>query len=318
MGLIHRRKTKFKSEDNTGFGTNASSYGGRFLNKDGSANIEKRGIPFFEQISWFHSLLRIPRWKFQLIILSVFVAVNLVFASLYYLLGVEHLSGIVANTEIEKFGQAFFFSAQTFTTVGYGHISPKGFLVSSIAAVEALSGLLGLALATGLLYGRFSKPRAYIKFSENALIAPYKDGTAFMFRLTPYKNTNLSDTEVKLTLGMVDEENGAKVNKFYNLDLEISKINALSLSWTLVHNITEESPFYGLNEEDYKKIKGEILVYFHAFDEMFSANVLVRNSYLFDEIVYGAKFIPMFDMSTDKTKTVLHIDKLNLFEKIQI
>lgn len=318
MGILHKRKSKFRAEDNTGFGTNASSYGGRFLNKDGSANVEKRGIPFFEQISWFHTLLRIPRWKFQFIILSVFVIVNLLFASLYYFIGIEHLNGIAAQSELEKFGQAFFFSAQTFTTVGYGHISPKGFLVSSIAAIEALSGLLALALATGLLYGRFSKPRAYIKFSENALITPYKDGTALMFRLTPFKNTNLSDSEVKLTLGIADEENGMKVNKFYNLNLEISKINALPLSWTLVHLITEESPFYGLKQEDFKTIKGEILVYFHAFDEMFSANVLVRNSYIFDEIVYGAKFVPMFDISEDKTKTILHIDKLNDYNIVKI
>lgn len=318
MGILHKRKSKFRAEDNTGFGTNASSYGGRFLNKDGSANVEKRGIPFFEQISWFHTLLRIPRWKFQFIILSVFVIVNLLFASLYYLIGIEHLNGIAVQSELEKFGQAFFFSAQTFTTVGYGHISPKGFLVSSIAAIEALSGLLALALATGLLYGRFSKPRAYIKFSENALITPYKDGTALMFRLTPFKNTNLSDSEVKLTLGIADEENGIKVNKFYNLNLEISKINALPLSWTLVHSITEESPFYGLKQEDFKTIKGEILIYFHAFDEMFSANVLVRNSYIFDEIVYGAKFVPMFDISEDKTKTILHIDKLNDYNIVKI
>jgi inward rectifier potassium channel len=103
---------------------------------------------------------------------------------------------------------------QTFTTVGYGHVSPRGFLTSFIAAVEALSGLFSFAIATGLFYGRFSQPKAHLLFSSNALIAPYKEGTALMLRFYPYKNVNLSDAEARVTLGMHVEENGQKVNKF--------------------------------------------------------------------------------------------------------
>lgn len=303
-------------DNQTGFGSNATNYGGRFLTKEGTANIEKRGMPFLEQISLFHTLLRLPNWKFQAVILLVFVVVNVFFASLYYLIGVEHLNGITATTEWEKFGQAFFFSAQTFTTVGYGHISPSGFLTSAIAATEALSGLLALALATGLLYGRFSRPKAFIQFSKHALIAPFQGGYALMIRMAPYKNTNLTDAEAKLTLGMAVEENGSKVNRFFPLELEFQKINLLTLSWTLVHPITEESPLYGFTKEDFENIRGEVLVFVKAFDEMFSNTVAIRTSYTFHEVIFGAKFIQMFEHSEDNTKTILHLDKLDAHEMI--
>lgn len=318
MNILKKINSKAKADSNTGFGTNASSYGGRFITKNGNANVRKSGVGFFEGISWYHTMVNIPRWKFFLIIIVFYFAVNFLFAGLYYANGVEHLNGVTAINPLDKFGQAFFFSVQTFTTVGYGHVSPSGFLTSFIAAVEALFGLLSFAIATGLFYGRFSKPKAHIKFSENALIAPYKDGTALMFRLSPFKNTNLTDAEVKMTLGMKIDEKGELINKFYNLDLELSKINALNLSWTLVHPITESSPLYNLVEEDYANIEGEILVFLKVFDDMFSTTVVRRSSYSFDEVIYGAKFLPMFSRSNSQNKTVLHLEKLNLYEKIKL
>ncbi|EMY3583097.1 Inward rectifier potassium channel Irk [Flavobacterium psychrophilum] len=316
MKVFKKTRKNLKTDNQTGFGTNASNYGGRFLAKDGSANIEKRGLSFFDQISWFHTLLRLPAWKFQLMIFLVFIFVNFIFATIYYFIGIEHLNGIIASSEIEKFGQIYFFSAQTFTTVGYGHISPEGFLTSAVASGEALIGLLGFAIATGLFYGRFSRPKAHLKFSENAIIAPFQGGKSLMIRVASYKNTNLTDAEAKLTLAMTVEENGVYVNRFFPLDLEYSTINALTLSWTLVHHITEESPLFEFTKDDFANEKGEVLVFLKAFDEMFSNTVAIRTSYIFKEIVYGAKFLQMFKHSNDNTKTIIHIDKLNSFEEI--
>lgn len=316
MAVFKKQVQNLKTDDHTGFGTNASNYGGRYISKNGQANVKKTGISFLNRISWFHTMLELATWKFQLIIIAFFITINLLFATIYYIIGVEHLNGITATTELEKFGQAYFFSAQTFTTVGYGHINPSGFLTSAIAATEALAGLLGFALATGLLYGRFSKPKAHIKFSENALIAPYKEGFGLMMRIAPYKNTNLTDAEAKITLGLIIEENGKQTNKFFPLELEYDKVNALTLSWTLVHPITETSPLYGFTNEDYQRQKGEILVFVKAFDEMFSNIVAIRTSYLFNEVVFGAKFVQMYEHNGDNTKTVLHLDKLNTFNKL--
>lgn len=310
---------KAKADKNTGFGTNASSYGGRFVNKNGKANIEKRGMHLLQRISWYHTMIDMPGWKFILIILSFYVGINFIFASIYYGIGIEHLNGISnSGSEWVKFGQAYFFSAQTFTTVGYGHISPSGFLTSALSAAEALTGLLSFAIATGLFFGRFSKPTAFLKFSHNAVIAPYGEITGLMIRTTPFKNTNFTDAEAKMTLGMSVEENGKRINKFYSLELELDKINALTLSWTLVHPITEDSPLYKFTKSNFKNTSGEILVFIKTFDDMFSNTVAARTSYTFDEVVYGAKFEPMYTRSTDNSSTILNLDKLNEFNSITL
>lgn len=318
MSILRKLNTKAKTEINTGFGTNAADYGGRFVNKDGRANIEKRGVGLFERTSWYHAMLSMPRWKFFCLIIAFYIFVNIFFAIIYYAVGVENLVGIKAGSKLERFGQAFFFSAQTFTTVGYGHISPSGFLVSAIAALEALIGLLSLALATGLLYGRFSKPTAYLKFSNNAIIAPFKNGTALMMRIAPFKNTTLTDAEAKLTVGMPVEENGKMVNRFFPLELEYAKVNALTLSWTIVHPITEDSPLYNFYKDDFENIQGEILVFIKAFDDMFSNTVVARSSYSFKEIVYGAKFNPMYHRNSEANKTILDLEKINSFTKADL
>lgn len=317
MSLLKKINNTAQPDKNSGFGTNASSYGGRFVNKNGTPNVEKRGMNLLRRISWYHTMIDMPNWKFMLILFTFYIIINFIFAILYYAIGIEHLDGIPKSQSVlNQFGQAYFFSAQTFTTVGYGHISPTGFLTSALSAAEALIGLLSFAIATGLFFGRFSKPTAFLKFSHNALISPYGENKGLMIRLVPFKNTNFTDATAKITLGMTIEENGQQTNKFYNLELELDRINALSLSWTLVHPITKNSPLYNFTEEDFKKIHGEILVFITTFDDMFSNTVAARTSYTFNEIVYGAKFKTMYNRSRDGSKTILHLDKLDHFDTI--
>ena len=177
-------------------------------------------------------------------------------------------------------------------------------------------GLLSFAIATGLFFGRFSKPTAFLKFSDNALISPYKDGYALMLRTVPYKNTNFTDAEAKMTLGLSIEENGTLTNQFYTLEMEMNKINSLTLSWTLVHPITEESPFFQLTKEDFENMNGEIIVFIKTFDDMFSTVVAANTSYTFKELIYGAKFKPMYTRNNDNSKTILNLDNLNEYEII--
>ena len=318
MALLKHFNRQAKVENETGLGTNSNLNAGRFFNKDGTPNMHVGGMSFFERINWFHALLNMPRWKFTMLVLIFFIATNFVFALVYLAIGIEHLGGMVATTNAEKFGEAFFFSAQTFTTVGYGRINPIGFAASVVAAFEALCGLMSFALATGLLYGRFAKPKAFIRYSKNAIFAPFKDGTALMFRMVPYSKNYLVNVEAKVTVAMRIVEDGQMKNKFYNAALDIAKANALTANWTLVHAINEDSPLYNLTKEDIENATLELLIFVQGFDESFSNTVISRTSYTADEFVYGAKFLPMYAPTPDGKSTILHLDKLDDYETAKI
>ncbi|HET9435087.1 MAG TPA: ion channel [Chitinophagaceae bacterium] len=316
---IFKRKINIQSELNTGFGVNSENSSGRFYDRTtGGANVVKRGVAVLNRYSWYHSMLAMPRAKFLLFLLLAYIAINFLFAGIYYVIGIDHLAGVQKGSPVKNFTEVFFFSAQTFTTVGYGRISPVGFMASAVSTFEAFLGLLSFALATGLFYGRFSRPRAFLNFSHNALIAPYKDGIALMFRMAPYKNNLLSEAEVKVNLAMQLEENGKMMNRFFNLDLEISKINALALSWTIVHPINEKSPLYNFNYTDMVSAKIEALVFVKAFDEVFSNTVVQRFSYIAAEVIWGARFKMMYHADDKKRRTVLDLNKLNDYEKVEL
>ena len=313
---IHKKN--LHTELTTGFGERGNQSGGRYYRKDGKPNVIRKGINFFDQLSWYHTMLSMPRWKFWLWLIVPYITVNAVFAFIYYSIGVDRLNGLEKGSEGHNYIEAFFFSFQTFTTVGYGHVSPSGTLTSSVAAFESFLGVLTLALAAGLFYGRFSRPRSFLRFSDVALIAPYREGTALMFRTVPYKNNHLMDAEVKLTMGMRVMRNGEEKNEFYTLGVEFSKINALILNWTIVHPINENSPIYGMSLDELKEARAEVLVYLKAFDEGFANTVAARTSYTADEIIVGAKFKPMYERSSSGDATLLHIDKLNEYEKVKL
>ncbi|MBW7913874.1 MAG: Inward rectifier potassium channel Irk [Taibaiella sp.] len=310
------RRNKTNTVDNTGFSNTSGVRGARLINKDGTLNLRKTGLPFWEQISLFHTLIRMKSWKFLLSVLLFYAVTNVFFAFLYIIVGVENLQGIVGdNNDLSNgFQQAFFFSSQTLTTVGYGHISPVGLSANIVAAIESFVGILSFAMVTGLLYGRFTLPKAYLKFSENIIVAPHKGYRALMIRLASYKNNHITDVEAKMTVALRVTENGKKVSKFFTPKLEIDRITSLALSWTLVHLINEDSPFYEMGKEELLQSDFEIMYHIRGFDDQFSNNVQQRSSYTEAEMVYGAKFLPAFYSSEDGSTTVLELDKLNLYE----
>jgi tryptophan synthase beta subunit len=199
-------KEKINPEDDLGFGTQPVIKSQPVINKDGSINVKRTGLPFLTTSNNYHSLITMSWRKFWVIVFSAYFVVNIIFALIYVSLGPDVLDGKSGNTDFDRFMDAFFFSAQTISTVGYGHISPRGMIPNTIAALESMMGLLAFALATGLLYGRFSRPSAKIMYSRNVLIAPYRDGKGLMFRLANERRNILIDLEMEVVFSYNDEE----------------------------------------------------------------------------------------------------------------
>jgi inward rectifier potassium channel len=263
--------------------------------------------------------LEISWLKFFAFILLYYLVANIVFTMLYLVAGHDQLQGLISTTLEGRVKEIFFFSTETFTTVGYGRINPVGDGAHIIASLESLTGFLSFAFLTGLLYGRFSRPRAYIAFSENALISPYKNGIALMFRMATYKvKHDLTDARVTVNVGFTETEEEKPIYKFYQLKLEREKIDTFSMNWTVVHPIDEESPLLNFIAEDMERSDLELYVQVSGFDNIFSNIVMHRSSYTFKEIIWGAKFKPMYRESADGHTTILELDKLNDFEKISL
>lgn len=310
----HNRLAKENKE--TGLSINSKQSGGRFFLKDGRPNIRFRGISYMQRFSVFQYMLKISSWKFISLIAAAYIVVNLVFACIYFVAGVHHFGGMEEVTALGQFWEAFFFSTQTLSTVGYGHIFPDSLTANTIAAIESFTGILMLALATGLIYGRFSQPKAYIKFSSVALFSPFKEGYALMFRFAPYKQHFLTDVEVKVTCVMKYTENETEQkNAFYRLDLELAKANTLASNWTVVHSINENSPLFQLTKKEIAEAETEILVFVKGYDEEYANNVVSRTSYIHNEFVYGAKFDLMYEPSEDNSSTILHMDKIDSYHE---
>ena len=279
---------KEKYED-LGLDTKSVRDGYRALNKDGTFNVRKQNVPFWERVNIFHSLVSMPWPKFFIVLASGYFLINIFFASLFMLVGTEHLTGIHGVTPLDQFIEAFFFSAQTITTLGYGQVAPLNLAANMVAATESLLGLLLFALATGLMYGRFSKPFATIKYSSHGVIAPYQDINGFMFRVVNPKKNQLMEVEVTVTLSL--KRGDTELRDFHLLELERSKVVFFPTMWTIVHPISKSSPLYKLTEFDVLERDTEIIVMIKAFDESFSQTVYSKSSYKAHEIKWGQKFV---------------------------
>jgi inward rectifier potassium channel len=306
-----------ESAGELGYGVRASKGHQRLVNPDGSFNVRKKGDRAVTIADAYHVLLSWGWWKFFGILIAVFVIINFLFACIYYFIGPEYLTGIIGNSSADKFWESFFFSSQTLTTLGYGRVSPVGFWSSAFAAIESAIGLLGFALSTSLLWGRFSRPTAKIKYSENILVAPYRDFKGVMFRAINGGRSSLIEIEADITMARTETIDGKEQRRFYKLNLELSKITVLPTSWTLVHPVGEDSPFYGRSKDDVEREETEVLVTLKAFDETYSQTVYSRTSYKSHQIVTGAKFIPMIEDADDGT-IILDMDKLNSYEKAEL
>jgi inward rectifier potassium channel len=299
-----------------GFGAVVAAERKRLLNRDGSFNVRRSGLGFWQSNSLYHTLLTMSWARFLTLLVLAYVAINALFAAAYDICGPSGLEGNAASNALGMYARAFFFSVQTFGTIGYGAVDPVGMATNTIVGIESLFGLLGFALATGIMFARFSRPLAQVKFSRRAVMAPFKGKRAFMFRIANRRSNELIEVEARIVLSMFVTINGTATRRFSTLKLERTKVAFLPLSWTIVHPIDEESPLWGLSEEDYARYGVEFLVLLTAIDETFSQTVHARMSYSFEELEWNARFSDIFGRTQDAATLTVDISRIDTIEPV--
>ncbi len=266
----------------------------RLLNRDGSFNVVLEGLNPLSSMGLYHWLLTISWPKFLAFVTGIYIGINGLFALAYLALGPAALQSATGQFANQPFMKAFFFSVDTFATIGYGNIVPIGTTANTLVTIEALLNIVGVALATGVVFARFSRPSAKIIYSRNAIVAPYRGKTALEFRIANARSSQLIDVQVQVILTKIERVGESTVRKFYELSLERNRVVFFPLSWTIVHPIDPTSPMWNLTHTDLREADAEFLVLLIATDETISQPVHSRSSYEADEIVWGAKFANMF------------------------
>lgn len=289
-----------------GFGSLALRPHYRLLNRDGSFNVRRLHEGVLDKIFGYHALLNLSWPKFFTLLSVWYMAINALFAVGYLALGPGALQG---SFEGALFWRAFFFSIHTFATVGYGNIVPASFLANALVTIQTLFGLLSLALATGLVFARFSRPNARVLYSRSALIAPYQGQTSFQFRIVNGRRSQLINVQALLIHSRFERVDGARVRRFYSMELERNFVAVFPANWTVVHPISSQSPLFGWTQEQLREAEAEFLVLLNAVDETYSQTVYSRSSYSAHELEWGRKFAMMF--FEEGTQAILDLERLN-------
>jgi inward rectifier potassium channel len=290
----------------------------RLLNKDGTFNVRRRGLRWFESHSPYHLALSASWPKFLLSCVAVYTALNIIFATAFLLCGTAALIGEGAQELGGAYWRAFFFSVETFATIGYGDITPIGFPAHAVMYVESLTALMSQALITGLLFARFSRPTAAIRFSKSMVVAPFTGGRGLMMRMANMRDNQIIDLTARINCSWLEAGTGGFGRKFQLLALERSEVMLFPLSWTLVHPITKESPLWGLSDEDLRRAEFEFLVLVTGVDETFSQRVNARSSYKPAEIVWGAKFRNIFKPPDENGRLSIDIHRIDESDPVPI
>jgi inward rectifier potassium channel len=248
----------------------------------------------------YHWLLVMPNWAFLAVLATVFLLVNTTFAGLYVM-----DPGGVVGARRGDFVDAFFFSAQTLGSVGYGAMWPKSAWANGVATLEIFVGLFNLGAATGLLFARISKPTARIMFSDRAVVTDFNGVPTLMFRAANQRRNLVVEAEVNVTMihNVVSRE-GQELRRFDELPVLRSKTPLFYLTWQVMHPIDEASPLYGQTRESLRAAQAEILVVMKGIDETFVSTIHTRASYAPHEIVWGGRLADIFTRLPDGRRAI--------------
>ena len=288
----------------------------RLLNRDGTFNVERTGLKLFSLLNPYHFLLTMSWKMFIGQTLLIYFLSNVLFGLLYSIIGAEALVDTSSKPMENIFLRGFFFSVQTFATIGYGTIHPIGLFANLLVTVESYYSMIMTALVTGIVFARFARPTTRILFSETAVIAPFQEKTAFMMRLVNARNNQMIEVEARIMFSRLVNENGKIVRRFDMLELEREKVLFLPLAWTIVHPIDENSPLFGLTEKDLEESNAEFGILLSAMDETYAQEVHTRTSYKPNEIKFGYKFANIYNETESGEKISIDVRKLSKIEKV--
>jgi inward rectifier potassium channel len=318
MSVIRKAINRMRPGEDIGLDYGGQKGRQRTINLDGTYNMDRQTGRVLGDFYLYHWLITTSWKKFWLFAFAYYSIMNIVFAALYFLIGPQTLGGMPQGSHLTQFMYCFFFSAQSFTTVGYGGLYPLGKLTSILATIEAFIGVMTFAVATGTLYGRFSKPISRIRYSQNIIIAPFKDITGLQFMVANEMRSGLMEMEARVNISWYDDEgNGKTIRRFQQVKLEIDKIAMFPTSWTINHPIDEESALFGRTPEEIKKMDFEVFVLLKGFDDVFSQTIYSRHSFMVDQFVFGAKFRKPFSINKNG-KVVMDLTKVGDYDIVEV
>jgi inward rectifier potassium channel len=252
-----------------------------------------RGQDYGRFTDFYHGVLTASWPMFFVQLGALFLTVNLAFATLYVL-----DRGGIANARPGNFADAFFFSVQTLGTLGYGVMAPRSLYANLLVTVESFAGILVIALFTGILFARFSRPFARVVFSSVAVVTPFDGVPTLMFRAANQRGNSVLDAAVHVSLArMHTSREGVTMRRFQELKL-VRPVNPLfALSWTVMHHIDEASPLFGIGLADMIEHDMEIIVMLNGMDETIHDRIYARHSYMAEEILWNRRFVDVVSVA---------------------
>lgn len=312
LNPFNQKDTSKEQKDDLGFGEQLSGKGVRLLTKDGNFNVDRQGVSTRFVYQW---LIEMSWIRFYSGVFGSFILANLLFGFIFLLLGSNGIDGILETDTFLQYRKVVFFSIQTFTTVGYGAMAPINFPHEVLASIVSLVGLLSVALVTGLIFARFSRPRELILFSDKALISPYQGGAAFMFRIASRSSTKLINVRAQVVYSWIEiSDQGERKRNFYPMPLEREEIAMFPLNWTIVHSITQDSPLFACSALTIKESDGEFIVQISGYDETYARIIYAHVSYGGSCLEFGKRFARMYYPS-EEGNMVLRLDHIDEIEE---